>query len=207
MERDAISFEMADVLEVDRTKFADIVRSTFDARVRGTMGGLSETISELAQRVGGTCSPKQVALAVERRLAISAELLRNSYSESHLIELKARGHRLGIVTDCSVETPLLWATTWLNDVVDVVAFSCELGVRKPDPEMYLSATRRLNPKPEDCLFVGDGDSEELHGARALGMATRMLVDQNLMDADRLNVARAWDGAVINSLTELFNDSI
>jgi len=52
LRRDAIAFQMADVLEVDRKKFADVVRDTFDERVRGTMGGLSETISELAQRVG-----------------------------------------------------------------------------------------------------------------------------------------------------------
>jgi hypothetical protein len=79
-------------------------------------------------------------------------LLSDTYSAPHLINPKLRGYQLGIVTDCSAETPLSWTSTWLKEVVDVVAFSCELGVRKPNPEMYLSATRRLNVQPEECLF-------------------------------------------------------
>jgi len=38
LRRDTIAFQMADVLEVDRKKLADVVRDTFDERVRGTMG-------------------------------------------------------------------------------------------------------------------------------------------------------------------------
>jgi hypothetical protein len=56
---------MAEDLDVDRIKFADIVRSTFDARVRGTTGGLSEMISELARRVGGCPTSQQVAVAAD----------------------------------------------------------------------------------------------------------------------------------------------
>jgi len=190
---------MAEVLEVDRIKFADIVRSTFDARVRGTMGGLSETISELTRRVGGRPNSQQVALAAELRLSFSRKLLSDTYSAPHLIKLKSRQYQPGIVTDCSAETPLSWISTWLKDVVDVVAFSCELGVRKPHPEMYLAATRRLNVQPEECLFIGDGDSDELHGAYELGMFTKMLVDPILLDTDRRDVVSEWDGAVINSL--------
>ena len=98
-----------------------------------------------------------------------------------------------------------WISTWLKDVVDVVAFSCELGVRKPHPEMYLAVTRRLDVQPEECLFIGDGDSDELHGANALGMSTKMLVDPNLLDMDRRDTVRKWDGAVINSLADLLDD--
>jgi putative hydrolase of the HAD superfamily len=198
---------MAKVLDVDGIKFADIVRSTFDARVRGTMGGLSETISELARRVGGRPNSQQVALAAELRLEFSRKLLSDTYSAPHLINLKSRAYQLGIVTDCSAETPLSWISTWLNDVVEVVAFSCELGVRKPNPEIYLAATRRLNVQPEDCLFIGDGDSDELRGAHELGMSTKMLVDPNLLDTDRRDVVSKWDGAVINSLADLLDDSI
>lgn len=207
LQRDAVAFQMAEVLDVDQIKFADVVRSTFDARVRGTMGGLSETISELARRVGGRPTSPQVALAAEQRLTFSRKLLSDTYSAPHLINLKSRGYQLGIVTDCSAETPLSWISTWLKDVVDVVAFSCELGVRKPHPEMYLAATGRLNVQPEECLFIGDGDSDELSGAHALGMSTKMLVDPNLLDTDRRDVVSKWDGAVINSLADLFNDSI
>ncbi len=207
LQRDALAFQMAEVLGVDRIKFADIVHSTFDARVRGAMGGLSETIAELSRRVGGRPTCQQVTLAAEQRLTLSRKLLSDTYSEHHLTNLKSRGYQLGIVTDCSVETPRWWNSTWLRDLVDVVVFSCELGVRKPHPEMYLEATRRLNVQPEECLFIGDGDSDELRGAYALGMSTKMLVDPNLLGSDRRDDVIKWDGAVINSVTELLDDSI
>ena len=207
LQRDNLAFQMAETLDVDRFKFADIVRSTFDARVRGSMGGLSETISELARRVGGRPTAQQVALAAQQRLTFTRKLLSDTYSAPHLVNLKSRGHLLGVVTDCSAETPMSWISTWLKDVVDVVAFSCELGVRKPHPEMYLAVTRRLNVQPEECLFIGDGDSDELHGADALGMSTKKLVDPNLLDTDRRDSLRKWDGVVINSLADLLDDPL
>lgn len=87
-------------------------------------------------------------------------------------------------------------------MVDVVAFSCELGVRKPDPEIYLAATRRLNVQPDECVFVGDGGSNELYGAHELGMAATMLVDPNLVDTERFEGHSSWDGTIITSLAEL-----
>ncbi len=206
IQRDTLAFQMADVLEVDRMKFADIVRATFDARVRGTMGALLETISELAQRVGGSPTSRQVALAAEKRLAFSRGLLSDTYSAPYLSQLKSRGYQFGVVTDCSAETPLSWNSSWLRDVIDVVAFSCELGVRKPDPDIYLAATRKLNVQPEECVFIGDGGSNELHGAVELGMAATMLVDPNLLDTYPFDEVRSWDGAIITSLAELVSTS-
>ena len=35
-------------------------------------------------------------------------------------------------------------------------FSCEIGLLKPDPEIYLDMARRLAVDPAACLYVGDG---------------------------------------------------
>ena len=207
LQRDTLAFQMAEILEVDHVMFADIVRESFDARVRGTMGGLTETISQLAKRAGGSPSTRQITLAADRRLIFAKELLQNRYSESNVMELKAQCHQLGIITDCSSETPMSWSSSWLHDVVDAVAFSCELGIRKPDPAMYLAVTRRLNVAPEGCLFIGDGDSNELDGARALGMSTTMLIDPYLLESDRLGGVSRWSGDTITSITELVTQAI
>lgn len=203
LERDFVSFRVAEILEVDRVKFTAVVRATFDERVRGSMGGLPETIEELARRVGGFPTSSQVALAAEERLTFTRRLLENVGARSDLVALKARGHQLGVVTDCSAETPLAWTTTWLNDVIDIVTFSCELGIRKPDPSMYLDAARRLNVLPEECTFVGDGGSTELSGGSAVSMCAILLSNLNLRDTDRLDEELSWDGERIGSLSDLF----
>jgi glucose-1-phosphatase len=48
--------------------------------------------------------------------------------------------------------------------------SYELGLHKPDVEVYLAASRQLGIAPDRCLFLDDVE-ENVLGARAAGMAS------------------------------------
>ena len=48
--------------------------------------------------------------------------------------------------------------------------SSVVGVRKPDPAIYLMACDKLGVEPQDCVFLDDLGIN-LKPARALGMAT------------------------------------
>ena len=56
----------------------------------------------------------------------------------------------------------------LEELFDVVLLSCELGMRKPDPAIYLEAARRIGVRPRDCVFVDDLRANVV-GAEAVGM--------------------------------------
>jgi HAD superfamily hydrolase (TIGR01509 family) len=56
----------------------------------------------------------------------------------------------------------------LSEYLEWSFVSTEVGVRKPDPEAYLGAMRRLSVKPEACLFIDDRD-RNVDAARAVGM--------------------------------------
>lgn len=43
--------------------------------------------------------------------------------------------------------------------------------KKPEPQIYKIAMEKMNCKPEECIFVGDGGSDELKGAKEAGMKT------------------------------------
>ena len=62
-----------------------------------------------------------------------------------------------------------WPACSIRNLVDAAVFSCDVGLLKPDPEIYCLACRRLEVSPEDCLFVGDGSSDELNGASGVRM--------------------------------------
>lgn len=57
----------------------------------------------------------------------------------------------------------------LAPLVDAAVFSCVEGVKKPDSRIYRLACSRLAVEPQECLYVGDGASDELPGATAFGM--------------------------------------
>ena len=52
---------------------------------------------------------------------------------------------------------------------DASVFSFDIGAAKPDPGIYLEATRRLRVEPGNAVFVGDGADDELVGAERAGL--------------------------------------
>ena len=45
----------------------------------------------------------------------------------------------------------------------------EIGIRKPDPEIFLRAAQMLGVEPPKCLFVGDSYQNDIFGAKRAGM--------------------------------------
>jgi len=55
-----------------------------------------------------------------------------------------------------------------DELFDTVVISGEVGLRKPQPEIYLLAAERLHAEPADCVFVDDF-KVNADGAAAVGM--------------------------------------
>lgn len=90
-----------------------------------------------------------------------------------LLALKKMGYLLGIVTDTAapVHVKLRWFERGgFGHVWDTIISSAELGVQKPDAQIYQAALRQLGLHPAQAVFVGHNASE-LEGARAVGMKT------------------------------------
>ena len=90
-----------------------------------------------------------------------------------LMEFKANGFRLGVVTDAfiSKDTKLKWfAEQGLTIEWDAYANSMNLRTRKPDVRMYQSALEQADVKASEAVFVGH-DSREVTGARLAGLWT------------------------------------
>ena len=86
-----------------------------------------------------------------------------------LRELRSRGARLGLVSNCDCSEVSTWADSPLQGAFDAEVFSCHVGFAKPEPEIYLECLRRFGMNAAEAVFVGDGGSNELRGAREVGM--------------------------------------
>jgi putative hydrolase of the HAD superfamily len=74
-----------------------------------------------------------------------------------------------------IRTALLsnsWGNTYPRDtwdgMFDDIVISGEVGLRKPEPEIFHLAAERIGLRAEDCVFVDDLELN-VEGARALGM--------------------------------------
>ncbi|MBX6770771.1 MAG: HAD-IA family hydrolase [Chloroflexi bacterium] len=94
-----------------------------------------------------------------------------------LQDLRQRGYVLGLVSDCtSLMGRPIPEQLGIASLFDAMALSYEVGYAKPHPRIYQTVLEAVDVPPERCLYVGDGDSDELNGARALGMTT-VRIDQ------------------------------
>jgi putative hydrolase of the HAD superfamily len=87
---------------------------------------------------------------------------------------------------------------------DVAVFSSSVAMMKPDPRIYLLAAERLGVQPEDCLYVGDGASQELPGAARVGMNPVLLCipeDEHINGVYQIDT-EGWDGPMVSSLGEV-----
>ncbi len=93
----------------------------------------------------------------------------NSEIRPLLAILKARGISVGLISNCFREEAESIRKSILFPYFDAAMLSCELGIKKPEKEIYYRCTEALGVKPEECIYIGDGGSEELEGARSVGM--------------------------------------
>ena len=83
--------------------------------------------------------------------------------------LRSRGLHLGVISNCFAEDVVEWPQSSLASRFDCTLFSFEAGLAKPDPAIYLEATRRLGVSASDTWFIGDGQDDELLGAERAGL--------------------------------------
>lgn len=90
-------------------------------------------------------------------------------------ELRGRGVKTALVSNCSNNTRPVVDRMGLGSEFDVLILSFEVGARKPLPEIYRIALERLGVNdPSRALFVDD-QPEYCDGAAAVGLDTRLIV--------------------------------
>jgi putative hydrolase of the HAD superfamily len=86
-------------------------------------------------------------------------------------ECRDRGLRMAILTNNVREWEELWRSKLpLDEIFEDIVDSAWVGMRKPQPEIYLLTVERLGDglEPADCLFVDDNELN-VEAARGLGM--------------------------------------
>ncbi|NIA26011.1 MAG: HAD hydrolase-like protein [Gammaproteobacteria bacterium] len=99
---------------------------------------------------------------------------------SLVVDLKARGWQLGLLSNCHEREVRAWPTSPLAPYFDTVGFSHVIGAKKPKREAYAYVLDRLDVPAARSAYVGNGQSDELVGAVEAGFA--LVVHYNAFDA-------------------------
>ena len=82
-----------------------------------------------------------------------------------------RGYQLGIIANQKPGAKDRLGAWGLGRYFSVIASSAELGVSKPDKEIFLQALRMADCRPENAVMVGDRLDNDIRPAKELGMKT------------------------------------
>ena len=193
---------MARVLGAPADQFAKAWSDATGLRMTGAHPSAEQYIEYVCSVLGMQPDAEQVAAAHGVRMDLFRRIVgpRPDCVET-LAKLQGAGFRIGLVTDCSWETPQLWPDTPLPPYFNVTTFSCDTGMRKPDPRIYALACDQLGLAPERCLYVGDGGSDELAGAERVGMTALRIHVPYETPPDHAN---PWPGPEVSALAQVLD---
>ena len=109
-----------------------------------------------------------------------------AFPDSHelLERLSKKEVKLGIISNVSshdVAIEIL-RKVGLLDYFHTVVTSALVGIRKPDPGIFLYALMQFGLKPNDAAIVGDSENHDVLGGRITGMKTVLISKRNVPES-------------------------
>lgn len=128
-------------------------------------------------RANGCYSEEKIKLIAGKRTRSREELFEHLHEGilPMLSGLKERGIQIGLISNCYSEEAVVIKNSILYPYFDAVCLSYDEGLAKPNPDIYIRCMQKLNVRAEDCLYIGDGGSDELEAAQRVGMQTAQAV--------------------------------
>ena len=98
-------------------------------------------------------------------------------AKATILELHRRGYILGIIANTITETeiPDWMETDCVTQYFKAVVLSSRVAYRKPGPEIYWEAARRVGVDPIHCCYVGDNPVRDVEGTQRAGFGLMILM--------------------------------
>jgi putative hydrolase of the HAD superfamily len=151
----------------------------FTARHRARVveqGRPDERYEDLLRELLGDASDEQVDAFVDAEHEAWAPAYQVLGSAQAMLDaLRARGIKTGVVVNSWPDPARVIRRdidrAGLAHLLDAIVISTEVGLRKPDPEIFRLALEHLEVDALDAVFVGDRLDTDVHGAASVGMTT------------------------------------
>jgi putative hydrolase of the HAD superfamily len=195
--------EMAAALGVPYEQFMQVWRQTAEMRIIGAFETVEANIKYVCDDMKVQPEAERINKAVDIRMQYMRRTLEPRPDAIKTpSQLKNQGYKTGLISNCSIEIPILWHETAFAEAIDTPIFSSRVRLRKPDTRIYHLACERLDVTPEDCLYVADGEDHELAAAAKVGLHPVLIRTVTQKTSGSHQEAREWQGSTVASLPEV-----
>ncbi|ENN96069.1 L-2-haloalkanoic acid dehalogenase [Methanocaldococcus villosus KIN24-T80] len=140
---------------------------------------------DLVKAVLGKYDPKIIATGIITYHNVKVALLRPyPHTIKTLMELKAMGLKLGVLTDgLTIKQWEKLIRLGIHPFFDEVITSEEFGLGKPHLEFFKYGLKRMNLKPEEVIYVGDRVDKDIIPAKKLGIISVRIIQGKYKDME------------------------
>ncbi len=161
--------QMAADTGISEEKFQKIWRAEEKKRTIGKV-----TLEELLEKVlreNNCFSAEKMNYILKKRIHCKEEAFEHLHIEiiPMVKTLKENGILIGLISNCFSEEAMVIKKSVLYPFFDAVCLSFDEGIQKPDPAIFERCIEKLGVGADECLYVGDGGSNELEAAQTFGM--------------------------------------
>lgn len=131
-----------------------------------------------------------------------------------LHELRARGYKLGVITNSFMPMQMRLAELrehQMDDLFEVLISSGDVGILKPHPRIFEICLERLGVPASRALFIGDSPTADIKGAQSAGMLAALHIPRNprreLFDVrcvPDFTLTRMWELIEVINRMELYH---
>jgi putative hydrolase of the HAD superfamily len=173
----------SDILNAAGRAYDAEVFVRYTARIIELMGGMSPKVDRVARELFE-------AWAEHEHFELYDDV------RDTLVDLAARGVRLGVITNSHRCMQSFQSHFALDGLLSAAVSSSVLGFMKPDPRIFRAALGQVGVEPARAVMVGDSLAHDVEGALAAGMRGVLLARTGQSAATREDVP------VIASLRDL-----
>jgi putative hydrolase of the HAD superfamily len=170
--------QVAKLLRVDATKFSSYWSKTLS--IRNTSRSMTPIhLVEQFLAKEGLSRDKELLAKVDYELGQFQDMaLLNPRPEivSALRSLRDQGLKLGLLSNCDSREVRQWPNSPIAPLFHSACFSYDIGVVKPEARAYQTVLERLGEIGKRTVYVGDGGSNELQGAKAAGVKLTVFME-------------------------------
>lgn len=161
-----------------------------------------EAMINLCKHVGVRPSERLVNNLVDVWSGLQMNVTMFPDTKPILKKLRKR-YKIGLLSNTDCFSVKMFKDNGYDEYFDGIAFSCELGLLKPDAKIFNMLLNELGAGPEEAMMVGDNFKDDIIAAEKLGIRGILLKrDYSKYNAKPSHIEIGEHERMIKDLTEL-----
>lgn len=149
------------------------------------------------------CEKREILLRREERMKRALLNVTDEVLDT-LAMLQKQHIKICLISNADVIDRKYWSESQLASYFDEAIFSCDVGLLKPDARIYELALKKVGVKATDSIFVGDGGSDELAGAKEIKMKTVFSEYLDIKSKEKREVIEKFADYKIKKFSEILD---